>query len=70
MESAGLSYNNVVKTTVLLADMNDFAVLNKIYGEFFTAKHPARSTFAVAGLPKGSRVEIEAIAVAGEIKDE
>ncbi len=70
LEAAGLTYNNVVKTTVLLADINDFSVLNGIYAEFFTSKHPARSTFQVAALPKGARVEIEAIAIAGELIDD
>ena len=64
LEAAGLNYNHVVKNTVLLADINDFAVLNKVYGEFFKTDPPARSTFQVAALPKGARVEIESIAVA------
>ena len=63
LESAGANLNCVVKTTVFLCDMNDFAKMNAIYGEFFTDKPPARSTVAVAGLPKGAVVEIEAIAV-------
>ncbi len=58
---AGLAY--VVKTTVFLIDMNDFAKMNAIYAEFFPKDPPARSTVAVAALPKGARVEIEAIAV-------
>jgi len=66
LEAAGLSYNHVVKNTVLLADINDFAVLNKVYGEFFKTDPPARSTFQVAALPKGARVEIESIAVASD----
>ena len=69
LEEAGLTYKHVVKTTVLLADINDFAVLNSIYAEFFTSNHPARSTFQVAALPKNARVEIEAIAVVGDIVD-
>ena len=64
LEAAGLNYTHVVKNTVLLADINDFAALNKIYGEFFKIDPPARSTFQVAALPKGARVEIESIAVA------
>jgi 2-iminobutanoate/2-iminopropanoate deaminase len=63
LESAGANFNCVVKTTVFLRDMNDFAKMNAIYAEFFTDKPPARSTVAVAGLPKGALVEIEAIAV-------
>ena len=66
LEAAGLNYNHVVKNTVLLADINDFAVLNKVYGEFFKTDPPARSTFQVAALPKGARVEIESIAVASD----
>ncbi|CAF0810865.1 unnamed protein product [Brachionus calyciflorus] len=69
LEEAGVSYNNVVKTTVLLADINDFSVLNSVYAEFFKANHPARSTYQVANLPRGGRVEIEAIAVVGNITD-
>jgi 2-iminobutanoate/2-iminopropanoate deaminase len=63
LEAAGSDINHVVKTTVFLADMNDFAAMNTIYAEFFTENPPARSTVAVAGLPKGARVEIEAIAL-------
>ncbi len=63
LESAGANLNCVVKTTVFLRDMNDFARMNAIYAEFFTDKPPARSTVEVAGLPKGAAVEIEAIAV-------
>ena len=58
---SGLAY--VVKTTVFLIDMNDFAKMNAVYAEFFPKDPPARSTVAVAALPKGARVEIEAIAV-------
>ena len=54
---------NVVKVTVLLADINDFAAVNEIYKDFFEAPFPARSAFAVAALPKGGKIEIEAIAV-------
>jgi 2-iminobutanoate/2-iminopropanoate deaminase len=63
LESAGTNLSSVVKTTVFLRDMNDFTRMNAIYGEFFNDKPPARSTVAVAGLPKGAAVEIEAIAV-------
>lgn len=69
LEEAGVSYNNVVKTTVLLADIQDFSVLNNVYQEFFTSNYPARSTYQVANLPRGGRVEIEAIAVVGEVTD-
>jgi len=63
LESAGSDLSQVVKTTVFLRDMSDFTRMNAVYGEFFTDKPPARSTVAVAGLPKGALVEIEAIAV-------
>ena len=56
---------NVVKVTVLLADISNFAAVNEVYAEFFQAPYPARSAFAVAALPKGANVEIEAIAVRG-----
>lgn len=63
LEAAELSIGDVVKTTCFLADMDDFAAFNAVYGRFVTDPPPARSTFAVAGLPRGARVEIEAIAV-------
>ena len=62
LEEEGLSMQNVVKTTVLLADIGDFAAMNEIYAEFFTPPYPARAAFQVAALPKGAKVEIEAIA--------
>ena len=62
LEAAGLAMDAVVKTTVLLADMNDFAPMNEVYAEFFTGTCPARAAFAVKDLPKGARVEIEAVA--------
>jgi 2-iminobutanoate/2-iminopropanoate deaminase len=68
LESAGSSLSLVVKTTVFLRDMGDFARMNAIYAEFFTEQPPARSTVQVAGLPKGAAVEIEATAiVAGQV---
>ena len=63
LKEAGMSMKNVVKVTVLLADINDFAAVNEIYKDFFDAPFPARSAFAVAALPKGGKIEIEAIAV-------
>lgn len=63
LKEAGLSMKNVVKVTVLLADINDFAAVNEIYKDFFEAPFPARSAFAAAALPKGGKIEIEAIAV-------
>ena len=62
LEEAGYSLSDVVKATVLLADMADFAAMNAVYAEFFTANCPARAAFAVKELPKGARVEIEVIA--------
>ena len=64
LKEAGLSMKNVVKVTVLLADINDFAAVNEVYKDFFEAPFPARSAFAVAALPKGGKIEIEAVAVA------
>ena len=64
LKEAGLSMKNVVKVTVLLADINDFSAVNEVYKDFFEAPFPARSAFAVAALPKGGKIEIEAIAVA------
>ncbi len=63
LESNGLGMANIVKTTVFLMDMADFAKMNTIYAEFFKENPPARSTIQVAALPKGGLVEIEAIAV-------
>ena len=62
LEAAGLSLANVVKTTVFLADMDDFAAMNEIYAQFFSEPFPARSAVAVKTLPKGALVEIECIA--------
>ncbi|MGB3717905.1 MAG: RidA family protein [Candidatus Promineifilaceae bacterium] len=63
LEAAGSSLDKVVKTTVFLQDMDDFAQMNGIYGQFFEGDPPARSTVQVAGLPLGALVEIEAIAL-------
>lgn len=63
LAAAGLSFADVVKTTIFLIDMNDFAAVNEVYAEYVGETKPARSTVAVAGLPKGARVEIDAIAV-------
>ena len=63
LAETGLTMQNVVKVTVLLADIADFAAVNEVYAEFFSAPFPARSAFQVAALPKGAGVEIEAIAV-------
>jgi 2-iminobutanoate/2-iminopropanoate deaminase len=63
LDAAGCSFADVVKTTCFLADINDFAAFNAVYARFMTDPPPARSTFAVAALPKGALVEVEAIAV-------
>lgn len=65
LNAGGSSLQNVVKTTVFLQDMGEFAEMNAVYAEFFTNEPPARSTVQVAALPKGAAVEIEAIAVVG-----
>jgi 2-iminobutanoate/2-iminopropanoate deaminase len=65
LTAAGLSFANVVRTTVFLADMNDFAAMNAVYATYFAEPFPARSTVQVARLPKDARVEIDLIAVAG-----
>jgi 2-iminobutanoate/2-iminopropanoate deaminase len=63
LSSQGLSFESVVKTTVFLMDMADFAAMNAVYGKYFSSNPPARSTVQVAGLPRGAKVEIEFIAV-------
>ena len=65
LEEVGLTMGNVVKTTVFMADMNDFADMNSVYAEFFTEPYPARSAVAVKTLPKGAMVEIEVVAAIG-----
>jgi 2-iminobutanoate/2-iminopropanoate deaminase len=62
LEEAGLTMNDVVKTTVFMADMNDFADMNAVYAEFFSEPYPTRSAVAVKTLPKGALVEIEVVA--------
>ena len=62
LEAAGLSHAHVVRTTVFLADMNDFAAMNDVYREFFSEPYPARSTVQAARLPRDARIEIDAIA--------
>ena len=66
LEAAGSSLDRAVKTTVFLTRMSDFAAMNEVYAEAFKQEPPARSTVAVAELPRGARVEIEAIALRGE----
>jgi len=66
LSAAGTSFANVVKTTVYLADMADFAQMNEVYAKHFGSHKPARSTVQAAGLPKGARVEIDVIAVTSQ----
>ena len=66
LQAAGSSLDQVVKTTVFLADMDEFTSMNEVYGKFFSENPPARATVEAARLPRDARVEIEAIAVAGE----
>jgi 2-iminobutanoate/2-iminopropanoate deaminase len=61
--AGGRSFGDVVRTTVFLADMNDFGAMNAVYGEYFAEPYPARATVQVARLPKDARVEIDVIAV-------
>ena len=63
LAEAGMTMQQVVKVTVLMTDMSDFAAVNEVYAEFFSAPYPARSAFAVAALPKGGAIELEAVAV-------
>ncbi len=63
LRAGGATLGDVVKTTVFLVNMGDFAEMNEVYGEFFASEPPARSTIAVAALPRGARVEVEAVAL-------
>jgi len=67
LRGAGLGLADVVKTTVYLADMQDFAVMNEVYGAAFGAAPPARTTIAAAGLPKGARIEVECVALGRDL---
>jgi 2-iminobutanoate/2-iminopropanoate deaminase len=62
LKAGGATFDDVVKVTAFLMDMNDFAEFNEVYAEYFTSSPPARATVQVAGLPKGARVEVECIA--------
>lgn len=62
LETVGCSYPHVVKTTVYLVDLADFSAMNEVYGKYFTSEPPARATVQVAALPKGARIEIDAVA--------
>lgn len=70
LEKAGVGYENVLKTTVLLADIADFAAMNEVYGRYFPEESPARMCFQVAALPMGALVEIDAITSRGYVKTE
>jgi len=70
LKAAGGSFNNVVKCTVLLQHMSDFNEVNEVYKEYFTANEPARAAYQVAALPRGALIEIEAVAVIGNIQDQ
>ena len=63
LEAAGSSYDKVVKTTIFLTDMGDFAAVNEVYGKYFSENPPARATIAVAQLPRSAAVEVEAVAL-------
>ena len=65
LQAGGLTYANVVRTTVFLADMNDFAAMNEVYRTFFAEPYPARSTVQAARLPRDARIEIDVIAMSG-----
>ncbi len=66
LEAAGSGLDRVIKTTVYLADMEEFVAMNEVYGKFFASEPPARATVQAAGLPRNARVEIDAIALASE----
>ncbi|XP_032875359.1 2-iminobutanoate/2-iminopropanoate deaminase isoform X1 [Amblyraja radiata] len=67
LKAANCDYNHVIKTTVLLADINDFNCVNEVYKQYFKSNFPARAAYQVAALPRGGRVEIEAVAILGPI---
>jgi 2-iminobutanoate/2-iminopropanoate deaminase len=66
LAAENLNFGHIIKTTIFLMDMNDFQAVNEVYGSYFSAQPPARSTVQVSGLPKGARVEIECIAVSDQ----
>ena len=68
LEAAGGGYKDVIKTTVLMKDISEFSAVNNIYSDFFSHHQPARAAFQVAALPKGGDIEIEAVAIIGELK--
>jgi 2-iminobutanoate/2-iminopropanoate deaminase len=66
LAAENLTFSHIIKTTIFLTDMNDFAAVNEVYASYFSEQPPARSTVAVSALPKGARVEIECIAVSDQ----
>ncbi len=62
LKSEGLGFSNVIKTTVFLTDLSEFAVMNEVYGKYFSQPYPSRSTVQVSALPRGAKIEIELIA--------
>lgn len=70
LEAAGIGFSNVVKTTILLSDINNFSTVNSIYETYFSGNFPARAAYQVSALPKNALVEIEAVAVIGSITDQ
>ena len=66
LKAEGLTFENIVKTTIFLTDLGDFQTVNEVYGSYFKQAPPARSTVQVSALPKGARIEIEAIAMASD----
>lgn len=70
LTAADMDFSNIVKTTILMDSMDDYAKINKIYASFFTEPYPARAAFAVKTLPKQAKVEIEAIAVQGPFNED
>ena len=68
LDAGGRSFADVVRTTIFLADMNDFSTVNEIYGQYFSEPYPARATVQVARLPKDARVEIDVIATYDEVR--
>lgn len=69
LSAAGAQFSNIVKATVLLQNINDFAAVNDVYARYFPKNYPARAAYQVAALPKGAQVEIEAVAIIGNIVD-
>ncbi|XP_002163091.1 2-iminobutanoate/2-iminopropanoate deaminase isoform X1 [Hydra vulgaris] len=70
LDAAGSSFDKVIETTVLLADINDFAKVNEIYASFFKVPYPARAAYQCANLPKFGKIEIKSVAIVGDIHDE